>query len=494
MAAGFTERKPAGERATGRVRTSVRVAPELTGAWTAVAVAVVCLGGVTLAAASGLLSGTARIVVYLLANLILTVDVIDLLVRLWVLRVHAARQHGPSVDLGLTEISNAERAATLQPYALIASLHDEADGVDRFLTALSSFKDRVWLIDDASSDGTLLRLRRAGWNCVAGTVNRNKPGALKHLLRTVPPEIETVVVMDPDVRWVGSATLQRALLERVISDLQRSGAAALTPRVQAAPGGLLVECQAFEYELACGLGRRSLGNLCCNSGVSIYRRSALEYALAHHSLSIYAEDFENSLLLLAAGERIYYDDRMVVETRAKTTCMSLLSQRVGWAFGCARVFLGRVRELCAVARRGPLAAYQYLVYLGFAGIVLLPLKLLSVAILAASLLKSIDDLLLTELIPSASWNEPLLFALWYCKCLLIMLLSCWVTVPRGERARHLLILPAYPVYSLLPYVAMAIGFANMLTLRTLGRRLFTDHYEPRLPVDGQATKPATESL
>src|SRR5580658_6531303 len=152
MAAGFTERKPAGERATGRVRTSVRVAPELTGAWTAVAVAVVCLGGVTLAAASGLLSGTARIVVYLLANLILTVDVIDLLVRLWVLRVHAARQHGPSVDLGLTEISNAERAATLQPYALIASLHDEADGVDRFLTALSSFKDRVWLIDDASSD------------------------------------------------------------------------------------------------------------------------------------------------------------------------------------------------------------------------------------------------------------------------------------------------------------------------------------------------------
>jgi hypothetical protein len=75
-----------------------------------------------------------------------------------------------------------------------------------------------------------------------------------------------------------------------------------------------------------------------------------------------------------------------------------------------------------------------------------------------------------------------------------MLLSCCVTLPRGERARHLLILPAYPVYSLLPYVAMAIGFANMLTLRTLGRRLFTDHYEPRLPVDGRATKPATESL
>jgi hypothetical protein len=35
--------------------------------------------------------------------------------------------------------------------------------------------------------------------------------------------------------------------------------------------------------------------------------------------------------------------------------------------------------------------------------------------------------------------------------------------------------------------------ANMLALRTVGRRLFTDHYEPRLSVDGQTTRPATEA-
>jgi cellulose synthase/poly-beta-1,6-N-acetylglucosamine synthase-like glycosyltransferase len=493
MAVGSIQRGPAGQRPAGRARKSVGGASDLTGAWTAAAVAGVCVAGVTVAAAIGLLSGAARIAVYLLANLILTVDVIDLLVRLWVQRLHGAQRPGPSIDLGLTEISNAERAATLQPYAVIASLHDEADGIDRFLATLSSFKNCVWLIDDASSDGTLLRLRRAGWNCVGGTVNRNKPGALKHLLHMLPPEIQTIVVLDPDVRWADPAVSQRALLERVISDLQRSGAAALTPRVQAAPGGLLVECQAFEYELACGLGRRSLGDLCCNSGVSVYRRSALEYALAHHSLSIYAEDFESSLLLLAAGERIYYDDRMVVETRAKTTCTSLLSQRVGWALGHARVLLERMPQLLAVARRGPLAAYQYLLYLGFAAVVLLPLRLLSVAILAASLLKGIDDLLLTGLLPSASWNEPLLFALWYCKCVLIMLITCCVTLPRGERARHLLILPAYPVYALLPYVAMAIGFANLLTLKTLGWRLFTDQYEPCPSAGSSAARRAAES-
>jgi cellulose synthase/poly-beta-1,6-N-acetylglucosamine synthase-like glycosyltransferase len=493
MDAGSTQRRPAGQRATSRASISVGGAPVLTGAWPFVAVALVCLASVMVAATSGLLSNAARILAYLLANLILTVDVLDLLVRLWVQRVQGAERPGPSVDLGLPEISNAERRATLQPYALIVSVHNEADSIDRFLATLSSFKDRVWLIDDGSSDGTLLRLRSAGWNCVAGTVNRNKPGALKHLLKTLPAEIQTVVVLDPDVRWGTPAATQRALLERIISDLQRCGAAALTPRVQAAPGGLLVECQAFEYELACGLGRRSLGDLCCNSGVSIYRRSALEYALEHHSLSIYAEDFENSLLLLAAGERIYYDDRLIIETHAKTTFMSLLSQRVGWAFGYARVFFGLMPQLFAIGRRGPLAAYQYLVYLGFAAIVLLPLRLVSVAILGASLLKAIDDLLLTNLMPSASWNEPLLFGLWFCKCFLITLLDCCVTLPRGERARHLLTLPAYPVYALLPYVALAIGFTNLLTLKAFGWRLFTDHYEPRRSRGARPATPAMDS-
>jgi len=493
MVAACKRRKPTAPREVGGGALSPSEAPDPTTAWTVVAVVIVCVAGVTVAAASGILSDASRILLYLLANLILTIDVGDLLVRLWVQRLHGGQHPGPSVDLGLTAISNAERGATLHPYAVVASVHDESDDIDRFVAALSSLRDRVWLIDDASGDSTLLRLRREGWNCLAGTINRNKPAALKHLLLTLPPEIETIVVMDPDVRWAVPAGSERVELERVISDLQRSGAAALTPRVQVVPGGLLAECQAFEYELACGLGRKSLGEICCNSGVSIYRRSALEYALTHHSLSIYAEDFENSLLLLAAGERIYYDDRMLIETRAKTTWMSLLSQRVGWAFGCVRVFLERMPQLLTLARRGPLAAYQYLIYLGFAGIVLLPLKLLSIAILAASLLKGIDDLLLTDLVPRVSWNEPLLFALWYSKCLLITLLNCLVTLPRGERRRHLLTLPAYPLYALLPYVTMAIGCANVLTLKILGRRLFDDHYEPRLSLEGREPVPATES-
>ena len=87
---------------------------------------------------------------------------------------------------------------------IVASLHNEAEHIDRFLTTLEPFKTHVWLIDDASSDTTLLQLRRAGWNCIAGGVNRNKPGALKELLARLPAEIHTVVVLDPDVYWAAA--------------------------------------------------------------------------------------------------------------------------------------------------------------------------------------------------------------------------------------------------------------------------------------------------
>jgi cellulose synthase/poly-beta-1,6-N-acetylglucosamine synthase-like glycosyltransferase len=403
-------------------------------------------------------------------------------IRIWLTRVHGATRCGPSVDLALPEISQKERRLALNPYAIIASVHNEADDIDRFLTAVQPFKDVVWLIDDASGDSTAMRLRQEGWHCLAGTVNRNKPGAIYHLLRTLPPEIETVVIMDPDVRWRAAPGTERAVLEEVIVDLQRSGAAALTPRIQARRRGWLVECQALEYELCCGLGRKSLGDLCCNSGVSVYRRRALEAAMARHSLSIYAEDLENSLILLAAGKRIYYDDRLVVETEAKRTWRGLFSQRVGWSFGCAKLFLERIPLLLAVARRSPLGAYQYLIYLGLNGILLLPLKLFTIGILMMSLLRAVDDLLMANLVPQYAWNDPFLFVLWYAKSTTVLLIACLAAVPSGERARYLVTIPLYGLYTLLQYLPMTVGYLNLLSVKLLGRRLYADHYErnPRL--------------
>jgi cellulose synthase/poly-beta-1,6-N-acetylglucosamine synthase-like glycosyltransferase len=440
------------------------------------------VGGWVIAGASGMLNTASRISIYFVANLVLMFDMVDLVARIWITSQLKSVGAGPSVDLGLPEISKAEEATILRPYAIIGSVHDASDDIDRFVEVMQPFKDVVWLIDDASSDDTLLRLRRLGWNCMAGVKNRNKPGAIYHLIKRLPGEIETVLVVDPDVKWSAIGTSQREALERVVTDLQRSGAAALTPRISSHQPGWLEECQAFEYELSCGLGRKSLGNVCTNSGVSVYRRSALEKALEQHTLSVYAEDLENSLLLLAAGERIYYDDRLAFDTDAKRSFKSLFSQRVGWSYGGAKVLLERLPLFMAISRRSPVGAYQYLFYLGFNGYAMLPFKLASIVILTASLLNGLDDLSTLEILPDHPWNDPALFALWYLKTVVVLAIACLAALPRGERLRHVATVPFYPFYSLLQYIPMTIGVTNLLMLRFFGRRLYADHYdrEPRL--------------
>lgn len=438
---------------------------------------------------AGLLTTASRVAVYLLAHLILAFDVIDFIIRLWLRKIHGAAQVGPSVDLALPEISNAERAFGLAPYALIASIHNEARDIDRFLKVLLPFKDVVWLIDDASGDTTLLRLRREGWNCVAGGINRKKPAALAHLLSTLPKEIQTVLVMDPDVRWVVPPGSERENLERIISDLQRSGAAACTPSVRAHPGNWLEDCQGLEYALSCNLGRKCLRDLVCTSGVAIYQRAALEKVLPTHSMSVYAEDFENSVLLLAAGERIYYDDRFVIETHAKRSVRALFSQRVGWSFGAIKVMLERWPQFLQIGARSPLGAYQYLLYLMVGGLLLLPLKLASMVVLVLGMLHAADDLLMAGFFHDQGLVAPMLFASWYLKSTAVVLLVCALALPRGERMRHLPVMPFYAFYTVLHYIPLTIGYLNLLTLKLFGRRVYADHFDHQPKLMGRAATP-----
>ena len=132
------------------------------------------------------------------------------------------------------------------------------------------------------------------------------------------------MVIDPDIRIRGITGGSSAELERVLSDFQQSGAAAVCPRVMIEPDGFLARFQAFEYALAFRVGRESLADFSITSGVSFYRRDALLRALHEHSLSVYAEDFENALILLSQGERIYYDGRLVVSTEGPGTLAPLV--------------------------------------------------------------------------------------------------------------------------------------------------------------------------
>ncbi len=68
----------------------------------------------------------------------------------------------------------------------------------------------------------MARLRRGGWRIFDDGVNRKKPGAIRRLLETLPPHIETVMVIDPDIRIRGRHEGSTIDLERTISDFQRS--------------------------------------------------------------------------------------------------------------------------------------------------------------------------------------------------------------------------------------------------------------------------------
>ena len=152
------------------------------------------------------------IFLFAVANLIVYTDALDFALRLYMRRRHTAAAGGLSessqfgnVSINLAAIlpPDARRVVPASPFAIIASVYNLEDHIDEFAQNFGAYRDRVWLISDGSTDNTVLRLRQAGWRCFDDGVNRRKPGAIRRLLERIPTHIETVVVIDPDVRILG---------------------------------------------------------------------------------------------------------------------------------------------------------------------------------------------------------------------------------------------------------------------------------------------------
>src|SRR5580704_3174872 len=251
-------------------------------------------------------------IAYALAAFVLSLDVFDLLLRFSRVRslgVNAFRARpGASIHLAASAPStNVD--ITLRPYALLMSVHNLESVMDEFLARALPHRDLMWIVDDCSTDHTALRLRSAGFRCLSLLDNVKKPAALRILLTKLPTDIHTVIVMDPDCR-ITAVDDRRHTLESCLLHFQHTGAAALCPRIGIEGGSMLEALQRLEYMLGFCFGRRSLADFCTTAGLAIYRRDALESALARHSLSIYAEDLETTLDLLGRGERVYYDARI----------------------------------------------------------------------------------------------------------------------------------------------------------------------------------------
>ena len=439
---------------------------------------------------------TFSMLLYGIANLIVYTDALDFALRLYMRRRHTATARGTgrdtetSIDLGgalstslyygpaFDAAPGFPRAGARAPYAIVASVYNLGDQLDEFLTAYGPYRDRTWLVSDGSTDDTLLRLRQAGWRCFDDGVNRRKPAALKRLLETLPDTIEAVFVIDPDIHVLPFGAGSTIDLDQFVADFLRSGAAAACPRVMIAPDGFLARFQAFEYALAFRLGRRSLADYCQTSGVSLYRRDALRRALDAHSLSVYAEDFENAVLLLDRGERIYYDGRLLVSTEGPGAFNRWFSQRVGWYYGLLKVYTERFGAVWRVARRTPFSLYHYVLYLGGLTIAAHALKVMSALLLAVSFIGGFDTLFLARWLPNTGWINPVYFMSAVGGYLLLGVVALFTVVPREERAYIAPVVPLYLFYALVHIAPMTVGYANWIAVKLTGRRLYRDHYEP----------------
>jgi len=426
------------------------------------------------------------IFVYAFANLIVYTDAIDFALRLYMRRRHTASAGGPSdssqngnLSIDLAAILPVDTALVVPalPFAIIASVFNLEERIGEFMAAFAPYRDRVWLISDGSTDNTVLRLRQSGWRCFDDGVNRRKPAALRRLLERLPAHIETVMVIDPDIRIRGLNEGSTIDVDRFVSEFQQSGAAAACPRIMIEPDGFLARFQAFEYALAFRVGRESLADFSITSGVSFYRRSALARALDAHSLSVYAEDFENAVILLAQGERIYYDGRLVVSTEGPGTLQRWFSQRVGWYHGLIKVYTERFPEILRISRRSPFAAYHYLIYVGGLSLLMHLVKVASALLLLLSFLSGLDALLLDDIVPQGSLINPEYFTAAIMSYLALGVIALFTSVPKAERAYTAPIVPLYLCYAITHIVPMTVGFGNFFALKLFRRRIYQDHYE-----------------
>ncbi len=420
--------------------------------------------------------------IYLLASFIVFTDLLDLLLRLYQRRVQSRsrdrREPVPtSVPLNVGRFNPYQRKIHLQPYALAISVHNLGDELEAFITAMTPHRGRLYVIDDASTDNTAYHLENGGLHVIRGDRNRHKPGAIRELLRHLPKDVKTILIMDPDSRVLELVTSDISTLESVIFDFQRSHHAALCPYITVERNGWITRFQRLEYALTCGMGRKSLGDHSITAGVAIYRRDTLERILmTDHSLSVYAEDLENTLHLLSRGEAIYYDERLVIETEGKRDVRGWFSQRVGWSFGLAKVYAQNARKVWLSSRGNPMRFYQYLVYLGIFGLLLHPLRVLSALPVVGSALNGVDAVLALGIVPDTRFTSLWYFPLVYAKYALLMAVAIPAACPPRHRLEHVPWAALYVFYALAHIVPQTLGFLNWISLRIAGRRLYRDHY------------------
>jgi len=106
--------------------------------------------------------------------------------------------------------------------------------------------------------------------------------------------------------------------------------------------------------------------------------------------------------------------------------------------------------------------------------------ILSGTLLVLSFLGGVDRLFLGSGFSAVSVGNPEYFIAAVGSYLALGVIALFTVVPKAERGYIAPIVPLYLFYAIAHIVPMSLGFANWISVKLWRRRIYHDHYEPRL--------------
>jgi poly-beta-1,6 N-acetyl-D-glucosamine synthase len=236
------------------------------------------------------------------------------------------------------ELSQEEPPDVYPFVSIIVPAFNEAEVIQSSLSSLLELRYpyyEIIAVDDGSTDGTFERMREFEGNHYGVKVsvfrkeNSGKADTLNYGIRRSKAPI--VVCMDSDSRLTPDA-LRYAV--RTFAD----------PHVGAVAGNVKVinrhniwtKLQALEYIEGLNIVRkaqafwRSVNVI--PGPIGIFRRAAIE-ATGGYDSDTFAEDFDMTVKILAAGWKINYEPKAVAYTEAPEVLLDIIKQRYRWSRG-----------------------------------------------------------------------------------------------------------------------------------------------------------------
>jgi len=237
------------------------------------------------------------------------------------------------------ELANQDTGDEIYPFvSIIVPAYNEGEVIESSLASLLEIRYpyyEIIAVDDGSTDDTYTRMRQFEGNHYGVKVsvfrkeNSGKAETLNYGIRRSRAPI--VVCMDSDSR------LSPDSLRYAIRHFKDANVGAVAGNVKVVNRhNIWTKLQALEYIEGLNIVRKAQAFLrtvnVVPGPIGIFRRSTLEQTGGYES-NTYAEDFDLTVKILAAGWKINYEPKAVAFTEAPEELLDILKQRYRWSRG-----------------------------------------------------------------------------------------------------------------------------------------------------------------